>query len=149
RRWESYSWAVVSILLQSGVLVYSGVATYHLAYKKEDEPVVNYAYPLTAIGTVLMGIGLIICFLVVETSTVEETWLCKENDARIVLLQQCGDISYQGIASYAIFARAPRSEIRTSRHMSHSSHKPMDWIRPDSNAPRKHLEKEAHRSSTT
>jgi hypothetical protein len=68
--------AAIAVLLQTGVLVFSGCVTYHpqLSYSKAGRKVALYAYPLTASGTLLVVIGMLICSFVVERSTKDEVW---------------------------------------------------------------------------
>lgn len=71
--------ALVGIVLQFGYLVFVGAGVYHPSWKKhflkEGEPVGTYAYPILAIGTVSIVLGMIICSDVVERSTVETRWV--------------------------------------------------------------------------
>lgn len=109
--------ALTSILIQVGVLLYSGFITYYpaLMYKKDNDPIQSYAYPCTATGTLFLVFGLIICSHVVESSTVEKTYRPKGMEARMVWLQKQGVVNDQSFGSFAIFANEAKSAITTSR----------------------------------
>ena len=113
---ELQFWAAFAVILQAGVLVFSGCATYHprMAYEKEGNPVERYAYPLTAGGTLLVALGILICCLVVEGSTAEKVWTFGK-PARILWLQKGGNFNDQYFDSYAVFAHGLRPSILTSQ----------------------------------
>jgi hypothetical protein len=79
--------AVFGILLQSGVLVFSGFSVYHptwnLRFTKDGSLVLGYAYPVMSIGTVLLTAGLVICSAVVERSTTETKWVAGPNYGKL------------------------------------------------------------------
>ena len=122
-QWQLRGWAAFSVMLQAGVLVFSGCATYHphMSYKKDGRRVEPYAYPLTAGGTMLVVLGVLMCSLVVEWSTVERVWKIGKDDqtARILWLQNGGNFNDQNFSSYAVFARGPRSTVLTSKLSTH------------------------------
>lgn len=72
---ELWAAAVVGAVLQLGVLVYSSIIAYHpsVMFLKGGSPIARYAYPCTAVGTILLASGLLICSYVVESSTCEES----------------------------------------------------------------------------
>ena len=127
--------AVFAIVLQISVLVYSGCASYWLKFGKDvkvisygdtatgNAKVIPYGYPLTAVGTVLLVIGMLICSHVVEQSTVEQTWDIKPNPVgpegtlgpRILWLQRGGYINDQNFSSFCILGRGACDSIMTSR----------------------------------
>ena len=111
---ELWFWVVFAVMLQAGVLVFSGYATYRLSYEKNGDPVERYAYPLTAGGTLLVALGILICCLVVEGSTVENVWTFGK-PARILWLQKGGNFNDQYFDSYAVFAHGSRHSILTSQ----------------------------------
>lgn len=114
---ELWAFALVGIVLQFGVLLYSGFITYHPAvmFQKGGLPIEPYAYPCTAIGTVLLVGGLLICSHVVESSTRESFYRPKQCEARMVYLQKAGTAADQYFGSFAIFAKEGKSVIATSR----------------------------------
>lgn len=69
-------WAVGigGLMLQVGVLVFAGIATYYLQWEKDGRPPDSYACPLVLIGTVLLCGGMFLCSFVVGQSTDEEVW---------------------------------------------------------------------------
>jgi hypothetical protein len=117
---ELYSVAVVATALQLGVLVYSGLAVYQWDTKKGDQRVERYAYPLTALGTVILVTGMLICSFVVERRTKEEIWVQKEKTKsgqglQIMWLQRGQAVSDQLFDSFALLAMDERDSILTSR----------------------------------
>ncbi|KAK5654663.1 hypothetical protein OQA88_6986 [Cercophora sp. LCS_1] len=114
-------WAVATIgtMLQLGVLVYGGFITYHpsllFKFQKGGNAVAHYAYPCTAVGTLLVVLGLIACSHVVESSTHEKFYVPNGFEARMVYLQKAGTVGDQSFDSFAIFAKEAKSVIVTSR----------------------------------
>lgn len=119
-------WAVAftGIILQFSVLVFDGFTVYHPSvrngFQKNGRPVDMYAFPVTAIGTLLVVLGMIICAYLVESAT-EEVDLHYMRDKkvcscmRLLWLQKHGKVGDHLFDSYVIFARGPRDSIRTSR----------------------------------
>jgi len=83
-RLEILSFAVIGVFIQATVLVFSGLATYHpeMGYRKGGLKVASYAYPLTAVGTVILVVGMLICSFVVEGSTKEKRWTVSAKGVR-------------------------------------------------------------------
>src|SRR5690606_37409955 len=80
---ELYAVAIFGLLLQAGVLVFDGLVIYHLRWPKvedgnEKHYVEGYAYPLTAMGTLGIVIGMFICAYICDSSTLEMVWKPKE-----------------------------------------------------------------------
>lgn len=95
----------------------------------------GYAFPTTAIGTVTLVAGMLICSFVVERSTKEETWTTqiqtrsttaeldlgvrgekqKRQEFQVLWLQRGQSVNDQIFDSYAIFAKEKRHKIMTSR----------------------------------
>ena len=119
-QWQLRGWAVLSVMIQAAVLVFSGFATYHprMSYKKDDRQVERYAYFLTAGGTMLVVVGVLLCCLVVEWSTDEKVWKLRDT-GRILWLQKGGNFNDQQFGSYAIFAQGTRQTILTSKLSTH------------------------------
>ena len=111
-----------AILLQLGVLVFSGFISYWFKFTK-DNKIVSHGYPLTALGASLLVVGMLICSHVVEKSTVEETWdinppptdLEDTLGHRILWLQRGDYINDQRFSSFCIFGHGARNSILTSR----------------------------------
>ncbi|KAK2007968.1 hypothetical protein LZ32DRAFT_665874 [Colletotrichum eremochloae] len=112
--------AAFGTILQLGVLLYSGFATYHptLKFQKDDSPIESYAYPCTAVGTLILVFGMILCAHVVDNSTTEERYQPKpevDMKVRMVWLQQTKIVSDQVFGSFAIYATNDQPFITTSR----------------------------------
>lgn len=121
---------MLGIILQTGALVFIGSTTYHPElknrFKKEGQAVEPQAFPLTAIGTVMLVVGMWMCSFVVENSTTEQVWEVRSTQStsttskdpkrfRIIWLQLSGSVTDQQFDSYAIIARKERTSILTSR----------------------------------
>lgn len=122
-RWEIYAAALLGVLLQAGVLVFSGSITYRRpltsSFKKDGEPVDDYAFPCAAVGTVLLAVGMLLCAVVVESSTKEDSFTTtdQETELRMVWLQKGHTTNDQVFKSFAIYPEKCRPFIRTSRRV--------------------------------
>lgn len=119
RRTELYFVAAFGILLQGAVLTYDAFITYYpaLRFEKDDAPVGPYAFPLTAYGTLMLVVGILLCGHVMESSTAEEQYEVTDKSkmrARILLMQQENTVSDQFFGSFAVFAQENRTTISTS-----------------------------------
>lgn len=126
--------AVFGTILQLGVLLYSGLATYHprLAFTKDGKPIADYAFPCTAVGTVILVLGMLICSHVVESSTHEDRYKpCNGRKARIVWLQQTTVVNDQTFDSYAIHKKDNHSIIITSRPANEADKSTKSWDNPN------------------
>lgn len=115
---ELYAVAAFAILLQLGVLVYFGVAAKYLNHVllKDGDPVADYAFPCTAVGTLLLVTGTLICAHVVESSTSEKRYRPADGmTARVVWLQRSGTVNDQSFDSFAVFPDDPQDLIITSQ----------------------------------
>ncbi|KAF8415536.1 hypothetical protein EV426DRAFT_541681, partial [Tirmania nivea] len=113
--------AVFGIVLQSGVLVFSGFSVYHpqfcLQFLKDGKLIRPYAYPVMACGTILLTVGLMICSAIVEYSTQEKEFITKRENVtepaecmlngQILWLQRSHVVNDQAFNASVIF-RAPR-----------------------------------------
>ncbi|CAG7930457.1 unnamed protein product [Penicillium olsonii] len=70
--------AATGFLLQVGVLVFAGVATYLLKWGNDDSPPESYACPLVISGTVLVCGGMFHCAFLIGQSTKEDIWIRKK-----------------------------------------------------------------------
>jgi ankyrin repeat protein len=114
-----YAVAMIGAVTQALVLAYSGLITYHPAWKqyflKDDGPVASFAYPTMATGTLFLVIGIFFCACVVETSTEEEHYkVAKGYKAYIVWLQRSVTVSDQDFKPCAIYPVCEREYITFS-----------------------------------
>lgn len=73
--------AAAGIVLQTGVLVFSAYTAYSPLLSNEvGGRAEAYAFPLLASGTVLLVIGMVICSVVIESSTDEIVWERLESE---------------------------------------------------------------------
>ncbi|RYP91054.1 hypothetical protein DL770_002827 [Monosporascus sp. CRB-9-2] len=119
-RGELYVVAAFGIVLQLGVLVYCGFATYYptLMFLKDGNPVAEYSFPCTAAGTLLLVAGMLACSYVVESST-SETRYCPVagREARVIWLQRSGIVNDQAFKSFAIFPSSAQALVTTSQRL--------------------------------
>ncbi|KAH7150963.1 hypothetical protein DER46DRAFT_628859 [Fusarium sp. MPI-SDFR-AT-0072] len=115
---------VLGTLLQAGVLVYAGFATYFHTMrfpKEENKPVSNYAFPCTASGTIVLVTGLLLCADMVEKRTLEEARKPRTGyEAYAIWVQRQATVGDQAFRSFGIFSNTPRKEVITSRRDKHS-----------------------------
>ena len=120
---ELYTAALCGIVLQFGMLVFCGFSVYHQEFSqrfpKNGRPVGAYAFPIMALGTILLMVGMLICSAVVEKSTVETEYLRKgkgSNDVRLLWLQKSHTVSDQAFDSFVLGQSSSRRDrILTSR----------------------------------
>jgi len=157
---ELYAAALCGIVLQFGMLVFCGFSVYHPKFRqrfpKNGRPVQAYAFPVMALGTVILMIGMLICSAVVEQSTGEKEYVLAQpeeqqdqsqqsgSDAsdhladqanqpsrklRALWLQKSHVVSDQSFDSYVMFGKydsGPRNWIRTSRRVDNDDQKEDD-----------------------
>ncbi|KAL4726710.1 hypothetical protein ACLX1H_005599 [Fusarium chlamydosporum] len=111
--------ALLGTLLQGGVLAFFGVISYHAEVKpdfqKDGKPTERFAFPLATAGTLLLVLGMFVCALVVESSTVETLYTANHGSTLLMCwLQQGQTVSDQVFDSYAISQSRPCSVITKS-----------------------------------
>jgi len=163
---ELYTAAVWGIVLQFGMLVFCGFSVYHPKFNqrfpKNGRPVQAYAFPIMALGTIILMIGMLICSAVVEQSTVEKEYVLARPEEqqdqsqpagsdppdhpddsadeqsrkfRVLWLQKSHVVSDQSFDSFAMFAKydaGPRNWIRTSRRVENDDQRQDDNERTSS-----------------
>ncbi|KAH0553022.1 hypothetical protein GP486_006781 [Trichoglossum hirsutum] len=124
---ELASYALFGVVLQVGVLVFAGFATYHPYLKtKLGGQRATVGFPLQAAGTILLVAGMALCSLAVEQSTEEKRWIAsssatKANSSsskdrpRMLWLQKRNFVGDQGFDSFLLVAKRECDEILTSR----------------------------------
>ncbi|KAK7421581.1 hypothetical protein QQX98_002048 [Neonectria punicea] len=117
-RIELYIVATLGIILQLGVLVYFGFTTYYptLKLRKDGKSVARYAFPCSAIGTILVVAGMLLCSHIVEASTSEKLYRPKHGtQAYVVWLQKSGIVNDQKFEPFAIFPPDSQAILTTSQ----------------------------------
>jgi hypothetical protein len=109
--------AILGVIFQTVVIAFDGVVKYYYRWQKNNTQVVGYAFPLTAIGTVAVSVGMFICAHLIEASTKESTWVPKDKDRdlQILWLQRGQTVNDQRFKSYGIYAASTQRVIKTSR----------------------------------
>lgn len=123
KRWQLWVCAGIGIIAQAGVVVFFGFLTEYetLGFKKDDEPVEDYAMPTATVGTLILTAGILICAHVVEKSSTEVVYevIKKGNErtaaAAIVWLQKQKTVSEQHFESAAVFPGMKRYSVYTSK----------------------------------
>ena len=98
--------ALIGTSLQMGVIVFAGLSVIWPSWKGEftkgGKPVLPYAFPSMAVGTVALIVGMFLCAHIIERSTAEETWAIQQNQMRVAWLQRGGIVNDQQFDSYLI-----------------------------------------------
>ncbi|RPB16218.1 hypothetical protein P167DRAFT_596468, partial [Morchella conica CCBAS932] len=117
--------AVFGMMLQLGVLLFAGfsVLISHRSsnFKKDGGTPQPYAFPLMAVGTCSLVLGMFLCSHIIDRSTTEETWEFEElKGARIKVawLQLGGEVNDQLFDSHALFASKDRNQTNTLRRFA-------------------------------
>ncbi|KAM3447892.1 hypothetical protein MY3296_008308 [Beauveria thailandica] len=104
---------IVGVLIWSGFSVRKPLAE---ELKKNDKNVAEYALLLTAIGTVMLTLGLLMCGWVVEHSTKETFYEAAEGySIHLVWLQKGGAVNDQDLKPFAVVPIQKRSYVTISR----------------------------------
>ncbi|KAF8250928.1 hypothetical protein K440DRAFT_580078, partial [Wilcoxina mikolae CBS 423.85] len=109
--------ALIGTSLQMGVIVFAGLSVlwppWNLEGKftKGGKPVLPYAFPSMAVGTVALVVGMFLCAYIIERSTVEETWTIQQNKMRVAWLQKGGIVNDQQFDSYLILRNDATSKV--------------------------------------
>ncbi|KAI8717145.1 hypothetical protein NCS52_00789300 [Fusarium sp. LHS14.1] len=114
------AYAMIGVILQLCVLAFFGIITYHLnvrnSFRKDDQRVDDYAFPLAISGTLVLVFGVFLCGIVVEASTHETRYKKNENyEMRIVWIQQKQTVGDQVFEPFAIFPEERRDVVTMSR----------------------------------
>ena len=114
--------AIVGIVLQLGVVVFAGFVTYYDTISPGvPETLTDWGYPLLAIGTVLLVVGMIIASFVIDQSTTEAKWRVRapekdaDQDVQVLWLQKQHIVGDQSFDSFVLQAKEGCREVLTSR----------------------------------
>jgi hypothetical protein len=67
--WKVVFWTGLSLLVQLIVMAFNAIAVYYLKWLRARSVVAAYGYPVWAIGTLCISLGVSICARVIESST--------------------------------------------------------------------------------
>jgi hypothetical protein len=115
--------ASFGVILQAGVLVFSGFVAYSPSWSaKLQGPMASVGFPLQAAGTFILSLSMILCSLVIVKATEEKRLVVRGNRGQgkiqpvhVLWLQKKGAIGDQRLGSYLLKAREKKCEIFTSR----------------------------------
>lgn len=114
--------AISGIILQLGVVVFSGFVTYYGAIRPGvPAERTKWGYPLLAIGTALLAAGMIIASAIIEQSTTEAKWRVRapkkdgDRDVQVLWLQKQHIVGDQSFDSFVLQAKEDCREVLTSR----------------------------------
>ena len=105
---ELYAVALCGIVLQFGMLVFCGLSVYHQEFSrrfpKNGRPVETYAFPIMALGTILLMVGMLICSAAVEITTEEMEYRPVKAASHVGLLwlQKSHTVNDQSFDSFAL-----------------------------------------------
>ncbi|KXH37807.1 hypothetical protein CSIM01_08170 [Colletotrichum simmondsii] len=119
--------AILSLLLQLGLVAYAGCSVYHpaLGFLKDGNPVAWYAFPFYSAGTLLLDGCLFVCAHVVGSQTVVKKFRpSKGSVARLVWLQRAKTVSNQVFDSFAVYSKSPRPFITISERKLKATNPP-------------------------
>ncbi|KAJ4317750.1 hypothetical protein N0V84_007187 [Fusarium piperis] len=124
-RKELRAYAMIGVILQLCVLVFFGIITYHPtiknSFRKDDQRVDDYAFPLAISGTLVLALGVFICGTVVESSTKETHYKKNDNyEMRIAWIQQKQTVGDQVFEPFATFPDTSREIVTVSRRCNTS-----------------------------
>ena len=108
----------MAVLLQAGVSAFNGLVVYHFHWRRGTSIVGFYGYPVWAVGTFLIILGISICAHVVEASTFEWVLELKSDNQgntpefRIVRLQK--SMPDQHLPAFAIYNARNDTCVRLS-----------------------------------
>ena len=114
---------ITGLVLQGAVLIWAAFVTYSTSvrYRVLDASVdaTSYGFPLLAIGTILLTIGLIVAATVIEQSSAEKRWYVEQQGATskkmyALWLQKKQSQGAQTFDSYVLQANNDCDEIFTS-----------------------------------
>ncbi|KAK0614428.1 hypothetical protein B0T14DRAFT_385388, partial [Immersiella caudata] len=96
---EILAGAIFGSICQFGVLIFTGFSVYHptfsLKFPKGGEEVPGYSYPIMALGTVMLTIGMILCSHVIVSSTRETKFILQSAAQSNTSKQTIGTTSIQ------------------------------------------------------
>lgn len=125
RGWENWVWALIGILVQLIVLAYEGLITYNTSwgarFVNPDEESSTQAFQLTAVGTVALTFGMLICSYVVEGASIETDWVRtgRSRELKVAWIQKGGVVNDQVFDSYIILGHEGQRVVRTSQRSNH------------------------------
>ncbi|RPB06916.1 hypothetical protein P167DRAFT_530502, partial [Morchella conica CCBAS932] len=122
---EKWVCASLGVLVQLVVLLYEAAITYYSPLKsksiflKDGISASPEAFPCTAVGTIALNLGMLICAHIVDRSSIEEHWKIKkkkeDKDCKIVWIQKGGTVNDQVFEPYIIHGHEGQRKIITSR----------------------------------
>jgi hypothetical protein len=116
--------AFIGIIVQLGVVAYSGLVTFHPGlrtrippYSKETPHLAKLGFILVASGTVLLSLGLITVCNIIETSTSEKEWRVNDQrkELRVMWLQREQSVGDHQFDATVLFARKDKYAVLTSK----------------------------------
>ena len=111
--------ALFGIVLQSSVLICSGMVTYYWRLPQNGQEIPVYAYPCFLAGTLAVSFALLMCSHVIEALTKEVSFQptasnTQKSDFQIARLQPSSTASSQVFPAVALFNHHNNSTLRTS-----------------------------------
>lgn len=122
---EKWIYASLGVLVQLVVHLYEAAITYYPPLKSEPRFLKDgvsaspEAFPCTAVGTILLNLGMLICAHIIDRSSIEEHWKIKDDkddkNCKIAWIQKGGTVNDQVFEPYIIHGHEGQRQIITSR----------------------------------
>lgn len=112
----------IGLVVQLAVLAFNALAVYYWNWSRAGYAVALYGYPVWAVGTICITVGVCLCAHVVEMSTKEITiepksskHYHKKGDPTFGIVRLQRSIPSLGLEAFAIFNDEDNSQVRISR----------------------------------
>lgn len=113
--WKVQLFAAIGLLIQTTVLIFNAIVVYRFRWLRAGNVVAKYGYPVWAVGTLIMNLGVSLCARVIQNSTIVFTIHVGSlsEDARILRVQE--QIIDSNIPGYIIFSGKNDRSVNVSR----------------------------------
>ena len=114
---ELWGLFIFGLTMQSLVLAFSALVTYHWHWRKGSDMISSYGYPCFLIGSLGASIGIITCSCIIEASTKDNELVPSSNKARYqpLWIQRACTVDSQQFESFVIFNANESQTIKTLR----------------------------------
>ncbi|KIN00710.1 hypothetical protein OIDMADRAFT_124302, partial [Oidiodendron maius Zn] len=116
---ELFLLTVFGIFAQSAVVCLAAVETlvndWKPRFENAGEPVGSYAFPLMAMGTALLVVGMVMCSHIIESGSKKGQWSPERSDVTLAWLQRGTRISDQEFESFAISSQGDHRLRKSNR----------------------------------
>ncbi|RPA75214.1 hypothetical protein BJ508DRAFT_197463, partial [Ascobolus immersus RN42] len=105
---------LIGVVVQAGILIFAGYVSYDHTFEdglpSAEETTKGHAFPLFAVGTFFLSLGMLFCAQIVDESTEEREYVHPEGSgkklgARILWVQRKENVGDQTFDAYVTFGR--------------------------------------------